>query len=953
MFWRTYQKDWTEYTKVFYNGCGIIFLRPAWISALKFSLGLSLLLYVRIPFTATEVALSIDQRPLKLEELRHALSLHYEIEGDTLLFEYADKDIELVCGSLVTVRQGTLQTIHLTVKEFLTSTHGPTASTYSDLLVDPANASSHLTLVCLKCIKDSCNDSIVNLASGIARLDIKLDDGAVMQRQRQAPLTEYASLTWIMHLTECAGVHMIGVSKAFQAAFESPTTFNWVEACMTFQPDSLLRLLVGLEEAIEYVSDLSPDHWPERVPSCHFFADWCCTMRDVFEEYGSILSHRPWEVHFLDLRNCFSSIGQLYENYGDTRRRDSTRYIDGYDPPHSCRTGPRADRRLQQDVQSRTISETDIFFIHDERRRVYFWGYCWIDFSHVQLFVENAITGQRLPPAVKIDGEAGREGYLKSYGLSPSGEYVVVVYVVLGKNSDNTDRHNLTLVWQLNGDLRFKKRLRSEPWAKISFSHQGKTGLLRPTGTSVVFLDGGYCLTSCGKIHLASSSRQPLFDDLLKHFNPGDRNVYDLFYSQNGRYLFISEILHIDTSGDNIYRATRVALSTDNSQSICSWKDSSRSIADASPSGRFLALSPDYDTMATGRGDEFLHLYDVSTSETILLPFVERLNYFEARYHFMKNEMELIVFVGCRIYGICTMNVFVWSGLQSHPVLRSYGKLKSELGHIIRPYQIHVNDDESSALMILEDRIIQRVDFHPQITFPDAPNINGDYPYTISQVSTDGVHWALLKYGQNKAQLQMTDVSAARRSIHRLDLELSPRDEPNLLKAHFSPNLRVLVIDAQIFSIVEGMNGLIAKSFIIQGLPELLLHYRTRSSLNDYDRLRYLISPCNSYFVLISPGDPNTREAASATVYAFQFDLVSRSSARLDLQLPKDLTFISAEFHPSQQLMLLTYSSSSRPWFDPLEEAPQMQVFVVELGSLEMKPIVLPKGEQFLTHICK
>ena len=130
----------------------------------------------------------IDQRPLKLEELRHALSLHYEIEGDTLLFEYADKDVELVCGSLVTVRQGTLQTIHLTVKEFLTSTHGPTYSTYSDLLVDPAKASSHLTLVCLKCIQDNCNESMVDLAPGIARLDIKLDDEVVMQRQRQVPL---------------------------------------------------------------------------------------------------------------------------------------------------------------------------------------------------------------------------------------------------------------------------------------------------------------------------------------------------------------------------------------------------------------------------------------------------------------------------------------------------------------------------------------------------------------------------------------------------------------------------------------------------------------------------------------------------------------------------------------------------------------------------------------------
>ena len=895
----------------------------------------------------------IDQRPLKLEELRHALSLQYEIEGDTLLSEYADKDIELVCGSLVTVRQGTLQTIHLTVKEFLTSTHGPTCSTYSDLLVDPAIASSHLTLVCLKCIKDSCNASMIDLGPGIARLDIKLNNGAVVQRRRQAPLAEYASLTWIMHLTECDGVQMVGVSKAFQAAFESPSTFNWIEACIAFQPDSLLRLLVGLEEAIEYVSGLSPDHWPEREPCCRFFTDWCCTLREVFEEYGSILSHRPWEVHFLDLRNLFYRFEQLYDKYGDTPRRDSTRYIDGYDPPHSSRPGPRADRRLQQDVQSRSTLNTDIFFIHDERRRVYFWGYRSVDLNNVQLFVENAITGQRLPPAVKLDGEAGEEGYLRSYGLSPSGEYIVVVYLVIPRNPDFTDNRSLTLVWQLNGELRFKKRLRSEPWAKISLSHQSKTVLSGATAQSVAFLDGGHCVTSSGEIHLASGSRRPLFDDLSKYVDSGDKSICGSFYSPNSKCLFISEMLHSGGGDSFLYRATRVALFTEISQSICSWKDSSRRLADVSPSGRFLVLSPSYDTIWMGRRDEFLHVYDINTSETVLLPFKERLGYHLAKYHFTKNETELIVFIGCLIHGICTMNVFVWSGLQSHPVLRSYGQLKSRMGHTIAPHQIHVNDDESSALMISEDRVIQRVDFDTQITFPNAPEVNGDYPRTISQVSTDGVRWALLKYDQCKAQLQITDVSAARASIHRLDLELSPCDEPHLLKARFSPNLRVLVIDAQVFSIVEGMNGLTAKSFIIQGLPELLLHYRTTLNLNDYDRLSYLISPCNSYFVLISPGDPKARKAAPAKVYAFQFDLMSSSSARLDLHLPKDLTFVSAKFHPSQQLMLLSYSLFSRPWFGPREEAPPMQVSIVVLGSLEIKPIVLPKGEQFMTRVRK
>ena len=745
-----------------------------------------------------------------------------------------------------------------------------------------------------------------------------------------------------MHLTECDGDHMIGVSKAFQAAFESPSTFDWVEACMTFQPDSVLHLLVGLEEAIEYVSGLSPNHWPENEPSCIFFTDWCHTLRDIFEEYGSILSYRPWEVHFFDLRNSFLRIGQLYEKYGDTPRRDTTRYIEGYDAPRSCRPGIRADRRLQQDVQGRRTLDTRIFFIHDERRRLYFWGYCGTDLNNIQLFVQNAITGQRLPPVVKLDGEAGRGGYLDSYGLSPSGEYIVVVYRTSAKNFKSMDKRSFTLIWQLNEELRFKKRLRSKPWAKISFTDQGEIGLFPTTSTSVVFLDGGYCLTPSGEIHLASSRRRPLFDGLLKDFDPADMNVYGSFYSRNGKYLFISENLR------GIYRAKRVALSTGNSECICSWKDSSRFLADVSPSGRFLVLSPNNDMIPSGRGDEYLYLYDVDTSETVLLPFAERLRYYVAKYHFMKNETELIVFISCSIHDVFTMNVFVWSNLQSDLVLRGYGQLKVGF---IESHQIHVNDDESSALMVSEDMVVHRVDFRNQVTFPDSSDLNDDYPCTISQISKDGACWALLRFGQNKAQLQITDVSAARAPFYRLDLELSPCDEPHLIPASFSPNLHVLVVNAQVFSIVEGMNGLTASSFTIQGLPELLLEFRIRMGFRDWFRLSCLISPCNSYFIFTSPGDSVAREAAPSALYAFRVDLVSRSSIRVDLHLPKDLTFISAGFHPSQQLMLLTYSSFSRPSGQPLEEAPPPQVSIVELGSLEMKPIVLPKCRSFVTRV--
>ncbi len=85
--------------------------------------------------------LTKNQRPLRIDELKQALKIQYEADEDTLLsdsksFPYSDKDVELVCGSLIVVRNGSLQVIHLTIKEYLRSSHSPGKSNFSDLLVD-------------------------------------------------------------------------------------------------------------------------------------------------------------------------------------------------------------------------------------------------------------------------------------------------------------------------------------------------------------------------------------------------------------------------------------------------------------------------------------------------------------------------------------------------------------------------------------------------------------------------------------------------------------------------------------------------------------------------------------------------------------------------------------------------------------------------------------------------
>lgn len=59
------------------------------------------------------------------------------------------------------------------------------------------------------------------------------------------------------------------------------------------------------------------------------------------------------------------------------------------------------------------------------------------------------------------------------------------------------------------------------------------------------------------------------------------------------------------------------------------------------------------------RGDQFPNLYHVDIGENIQLSFVERLKNTEAKYQFVKDEMELIFFIPRLIRGISTMKVLV------------------------------------------------------------------------------------------------------------------------------------------------------------------------------------------------------------------------------------------------------------------------------------------------------
>ena len=681
--------------------------------------------------------------------------------------------MELTCGSLVTVRKGSLQVIHLTVKEFLRSKDGSKASGFSDLLVDPGCASLQLTLVCLRCIAHN-SKPLIDLNSKRLRTDWTLEADVPVRHLARAPLLEYASFSWLGHLAECRLDDAQEIFPTFKTTFDSKVTFyvssllssllpiscciwghggwrrskntnsffpqngnakpkklQWVEACMAWQPDSSFRLLVGFDEIRDWLSDFEWTARPLHETSLQFLASWCAAMQRIFEEYGAILARRPWEIYLIDLRDIFcvdrsvlngDGLERFYEDYGLTSLREADMYLDKYQSSRPLQDKKPPHLQLQQIHRYGSDPANEgIFLVHDERQDVYIWGYTEFWANNQCLFVQHSQTGQRLPPAVDFSGDPDQNYQLISHEMSPDGRHLALVYYCTPWSEKNalSDGHLLTVIWHIDKHLSFKRRMNSEPWAKVVFSHVSIIGLSTAQSRAAIFMDNRKCVTLSGMLDLRTGQRQP-FPEGLIHQVISQMVASEVFFSCNGQQLFISESV-FSHSSENSRFATRVAPFEPNLSIKYSWKEETRSMVDVSPTGRYLVLSASPALLGSDVDDlreHAVYVYDTDSSETIELPLHERFFYWDGKFHFSRHETRLIAFLIGRAVEDEMLYANIWDCLVTTPRLKSHIKICS--GPLLTPQMIHIHKAGTSAVVVSNAKSIQRIELSEKIKSLDA-----------------------------------------------------------------------------------------------------------------------------------------------------------------------------------------------------------------------------------------
>lgn len=843
-----------------------------------------------------------------------------------------------------------MQVIHLTVKEFIRSPQEKNGFSSSSLLVNPESGSLQLTLVCLRCISKYAVP-LVDLESKAPYIDWALDPSALERCRARAPLLEYASFSWLVHMIECKLDDLDEIVSTFQRTFGSPTTFSWIETCMASQSDSALRLSVGISEVHDWLYDSHQNLRLQQKTNPQFLVSWCTAVSCVFEEYGAVLARRPWQVYLIDLHEVFSIdpvLRELWQKYGETSLREKDLRLNVYQASRPQQEHFKPHLQLQKPFQTQHSNSyaNSVFLVHDEAQNLYIWGEIEIKSDSHCIYVQHGKTGQRLAPAEDLNPDPDQSWRLIDHDLSPNGEYLVLFY----RSKEVFDNSNLTVAWRIIKNMSFKRRMSCEPWARVISRHMFSFRV-NDYSKAIMFMNDHSCITPIGTLDLLTGSRRPLPYHITEWIGMAD----GLFYSGSGQSLFISMIY--ERSNITLVQARRTDLLEPSHPIDFYWEDKLRRLVSVSPSGRYLVLGPPDDHPTNTTKEEALYIYDTKLKETVKFPFPKPMKYLMGKFGFSQDETRLIaLFVVTN-----NLTIMIWD---CGPTPRLTSHVSRDLDWTIGPHGIHVHKALNSAVIVTRTRTIQRIELGDRIEFLDVRNSIDDYSHRQSTISSDGSHWALVSYGPKGGKVQIINLASPDAPTRHFMLQWSQSDTPetltegNKLPIGISPDLGVLIINAEVFDLTTNTtNGkdpserLKLTPFTMKAAPALLkLH---RHQIESWG-LQCLISPCNSYVIYVCRGDQWGDEWRYSSVFLlYRIDVQKRTSARLDLDLPQRMISVHASFHPSLPLLTLSYASPPAMELTNIERPPELRCVTFDLESLKRTILEIPKDQPTIKRIAK
>lgn len=411
-------------------------------------------------------------RPLRLAEIHDILRFEIQrgSENDDLL--YSEKDLELLCGSLVTTRNGVLQLIHLSTKEILQDRPGGMSPEDPcwPFYVDVQEIGPRMALLCTSYIVTHQHDIDSYIRPNLtptSRLEPCPGQFDLPQIVRAAPFIEYAYTSWQVHLVD-SEVHA-GVVHELQRLLSFRFTLLWLEFRLCQDPESVWKVEGNCIAMRDWVLQASTMGNVESEPPVAFLRAWCEGMLEFLKDRGIFIKHFPEELHYIDSRPFFSSrhLTGFYSTIGHQDVRELELYPELYpDLDQIERAKPKPEAESHRRLLPQPEGDGDLgFVLYDEKRDLF--CYCESDVTSrvgvETLWLQDRHSGRRLPPLSRTltpppDGESWHRHDVIGALFSRNFRCLAVVHRV--------GEHYWTTIWEMEDRLDFHDIRQSQPWAR-------------------------------------------------------------------------------------------------------------------------------------------------------------------------------------------------------------------------------------------------------------------------------------------------------------------------------------------------------------------------------------------------------------------------------------------------------------------------------------------------------
>lgn len=480
----------------------------------------------------------LAKRPLSLEELTEALRMEYATTSSGFNFAQnflcSGKELELVCGSLVTIRNGAIQLIHVSTKEYLLNPIGSN---------DRHNGLQEFLVSIVEGSADVAN----RLICYIPTLIRKDDDGT------QPALVDYAYYNWIPHMIDTKPHLMQSYTASMDDFFGHYTIWGeWVLFCLYKQRgDTQLR--INIQSLLNWVNAETEQGFTLSLSGSleHRLRDWSESLLIFLEDYGRSLASNPdwfWRLDPASVQQLTAIQPKAWEERDDDHERH---FVLGSQSFSKKGVQLPASRRLPRNTSP---DDECGFFHYDQRRDVFFF----LDhFAGLEpkLQCQEATTGRR--PVPVVDSELQDYSFLSpnvvGAAMSLEAKYLAIVYHLERTNNAGSTSILYTAVWLLQDVIDFETKS-SFPWARKVISLEVTLDPRRSyqSVSRVTFAGENYICCPNGLVNLQTGLDEKLPSMSCQSHEHID--TYDLTFSGNGQDLFYLTqdpgiIIHVSRQG--------------------------------------------------------------------------------------------------------------------------------------------------------------------------------------------------------------------------------------------------------------------------------------------------------------------------------------------------------------------------------------------------------------------